>query len=53
MHAEGGEPAGVSEKGRILKDVPRSQDFYSKCNEEGLRRVLIRDVGLGATSPTS
>lgn len=50
--AEGGEPAGASEKGRTSKDVPQSQDFYSKCNEEGLRRVSIRDVGLGVTSPT-
>lgn len=49
MHAEGGEPVGVSEKGSILKDVPRSQDCYSKCNEEGLHRVLTRDVGLGVT----
>lgn len=49
MHAEGGELVGVSKKGRILKDVPRSQDFYSKCNKEGLHRILTRDLGLGVT----
>lgn len=46
---------GVSWKGRtgscrILKGVPRSQDFYSECDKEGLAWVLSRGAGPGLTS---